>query len=317
MPFFAKKTKPQRLEKELATLRQRADALGAKRQSAEAELTAATEARQLHLVEGDLDDVKNSQVLQDRVNIASSSVVALEDAISAIDGQIAHIERKLDAERVQADRSTAADKLKRDLDVIEKALPDYLAAAGRFADAVREVSHFHFEANAMGLLVRNVLAQVEIAAGAGLAELRQMTEQIKTGSIPIPPPQPTAPAPVVNVERPVTERMFAMRTVRWRDANGAQQIADQYTYADLTPAAANNGRACGAVVDVCDPRCRKLQGVHGGRHPSAEYAIDLDVASDNRGTLEAPSDRANRQSSLTLVDRGPARTGTIPVERVL
>src|SRR5579883_1785876 len=126
MAIFKKKSKTQNLEPELATLRQRVQALETKRQAAEAELTAATEARQLNLIEGSLDDTKTAHMLQDRVNIAASAIVGFEDAISVVQVQIAEIERKLDAERTQAARTAAADTLARDLDSIEKALPLYL-----------------------------------------------------------------------------------------------------------------------------------------------------------------------------------------------
>jgi hypothetical protein len=321
MALFRKKPKTPNLEPELAALRQRADALDAKRKAAEAELTAATEARQRHHIEGDLDDANTAQVLQDRVNAAASQVVGLEDAIAVVQAQIADIERKLDAERTQAGRNEAADKLACDLDGIEKALPAYLMAARKLADAVEAVAHFHYEANELGTVARNWAAQIEVAGAFAVAELRGMVEQIKTGAASIPPAKPK-PAPVSAPEpTPETRRLFALRPIRWTDANGCVRSCLQYEDCDLTPAAAQRGLRIGAVCGLDDPRRKSLKGAHGGRHgnPDGPNICDLDAIEDWSGARYIGPDVNNvaPQVTFTPVDRGPERKMTIPVSRVL
>jgi hypothetical protein len=87
----------------------------------------------------------------------------------------------------------------------------------------------------------------------------------------------TTPVPVAVPEpAPETRRVFAMRVVRWLDAQGVQRLGDQYTSVDLTPAAASRGLRRAAVVPLDDPRCGGLRGLHGGRHPNPKNALDLD-----------------------------------------
>jgi hypothetical protein len=203
MPIFSRKSKTQGFEPELAALRQRAEALDTKRRTADAELTEATMARQRHHIEGDLDDAKTGQALQDKVNVSASMVVGLEDAIAVVQTQIAEIEQRIAAERDAAERSAAADALTRDLDEFEKALPDYLAGARRITDAAQAFGHHHFEAGQLSALAQNTRAQIETAGLFILEELRSMVVAIRDARAPIPPKKPTtasadAPTKVSN-----------------------------------------------------------------------------------------------------------------------
>jgi hypothetical protein len=320
--FRGRKTSMAKLQNKLGALRKRGAALSEKLAAAEAELTTATEARQRQLVEGDLEDIKAARALQDAVNAAASQVVGFEDALAAVNAQISEIERKIEIERTAAERAVAADALSRNLDAIEAALPDYLATAHRFAEAVEAVGHFHFESAQMAALTRNTQAQIEIAGAFALQELRGMVEQIKTGAAPIPP-KPEHPAPVAVPEpTPEIRRMFAMRVVRWVDAQGVQQVADQYTDVDLTPGAASRGLRCAAVVPLDDPRCNGLRGLHGGRHPNPQNALDLDDeaacrpahidpvrSSDPTASIEPTRVQVDPVTGVQFVEysRGPAR----------
>jgi len=311
-----------KLQNGLEALRKRGAALSEKLAAAEAELTTATEARQRHLVEGDLEDIKAARALQDAVNAVASQVVGFEDALAAVNAQVSEIERKIEIEHTAAERIVAADALSRNLDAIEAALPDYLATAHRFAEAVEAVGHFHFESAQMAALTRNTQAQIEIAGAFALQEPRGIVEQIKTDAAPIPP-KPEQPAPVVVTEpAPEIRRMFAMRVVRWIDGQGVQRVGDQYTNVDLTPSAATRGLRCAAVVPLDDPRCNGLRGLHGGRHPNPQNALDLDdeaacrpahispvIVSDPGACIEPTRVQVDPVTGVefTEYDRGPAR----------
>ena len=60
--FRGPKNPMAKLQNGLEALRKRGAALSEKLAAAEAELTTATEARQRHLVEGDLEDIKAARV---------------------------------------------------------------------------------------------------------------------------------------------------------------------------------------------------------------------------------------------------------------
>jgi hypothetical protein len=318
MVLFKKKSKTQNLEPELAALRQRAEALDAKRQAAEAELTAATEARQRHLVEGDLGDDKTAQALQDRVNIAASAVVGLEDAIALVQPQIADIERKIDAERTQAERHAAAEKLARDLDVIERALPLYLEAAQRLTDAVGAVGYWYYELGEVGVFLRSTKPQVETQGTFALQELRGMVEQIKSGAAPIPPAKPAEAAPVVQVERPATKTVFCLKSVKWRDpSNGRLCSALQYEDAELPQALADKALRRSVAVPLTDDRRKTLKNSRGGHHPNlnALDIIDLDALTEDMAPYLGPSDPVLHVANFTPMDRGEARVIAIPAGR--
>jgi hypothetical protein len=130
--------------------------------------------------------------------------------------QIADTEQQIAAERSPVARKVASEKLARDLDAIEEALPIYLDAARQFTKALDE-PHHHFEATQMSAFVSNGLTQVEVASAFTLAELRGTVNAIADGSSQIPPAK-EVPAPVVAVEPPPpTMTVFMIRSARFRD----------------------------------------------------------------------------------------------------
>jgi hypothetical protein len=319
MAIFKKKTKVQNLEPELDTLRQRAEALDVKRCAADAELTSATEARQRHLVEGDLDDAKTAQLLQDEVNVAASQVVALEDAITVVQAQIADIEQKLDAERIAAERKTASEKLAHDLDAVEKALPNCLEAGRRFAAALGELHH-NFEATQMATFLASALSQVEIASASAVTELRGTVRGIADGTMPIPAAKPV-PAPVVATALPLpTRALFAMHDLRWLDDDGRRRVSGQFEDVVLPIRLADKALRFGACVPLTDDRRKKNKDAHGGRHPdpASPHIWDLDdIEARSSGTLYVgPGNDAVLAAANMTVREGPAITGTITVGRV-
>jgi hypothetical protein len=278
MALFKKRSLMEKLQKFLAELRSRAAALSAKRTAAETALGEATAARERHMLEGDLADDQTAEKLQVKVDSCTSRLAGLDAALAALRAQIAAAEQKLAAEREAVERAKAAENLERDLDEIERALPEYLAGARRFADAL-ELIHFpHYESREMAGFVRSAQAQVEIAAAMALQELRGMVTAIRDGAAPIPAPKPSIEPVAVTEPAPETRRLFALRSVKWRDANGRQRYGLQYQDHDLTPAAAQRGLRIGAVVALNDPRRKQLLGSRGGIHldPNAVDITDLD-----------------------------------------
>src|SRR5450631_259411 len=84
MAYFMKRTPMQKLEIAVAALQKRGNLLGERRITAQQTFDFAIEARQAHLLAGDLDDTTVNERLQHAVDVATSSVVGIDDALAAI-----------------------------------------------------------------------------------------------------------------------------------------------------------------------------------------------------------------------------------------
>ena len=172
--LFKRKTSVEKLETELAALRARAKTLGSRHAAADAALVDAKAKLQVHLLEADLDgDEKARTKLEAAVAACALTRDGLADALAEVQTRIAGAEKAIEAERSAVQRNAAADALSRELDEIEKALPGYLAASRRFADAIEAVGHWHFDSSQIGTFARNTQAQIEIAAAFAVEELRR------------------------------------------------------------------------------------------------------------------------------------------------
>jgi hypothetical protein len=198
----------EKLETELAGLRARAETLSTRHKAADAASVDAKARLQRHLLEAALDaDEKARAKLEAAVAACALTRDGYADALAELQAQIADMEQKITAERAAMERNQAAETLALDLDEIERALPDYLAAARRFADALEAV-HFHFEATQIGRFVRDGQSQVDVAAAFATQELRAMVTAIREGTAPIPAPKPSV-KPVAAIEpAPPTEPAF-------------------------------------------------------------------------------------------------------------
>ncbi|WP_027574417.1 hypothetical protein [Bradyrhizobium sp. WSM1743] len=159
------------------------------------------------------------------------------DALAEVQTKIADAEQKLAAERSTLERKMASEKLARDLDAVERALPDYLAAGKRFADAL-ETLHFHHESGAMARFVGNTATQVEVAAGFALVELRGMVDAIRDGVTPIPAAKPVSASVSVPEPAAPTMSVFMLKSAKYRDHDGRSRFAGQFEDAIMPVATA-------------------------------------------------------------------------------
>lgn len=306
----------QTLTTTLAQLQLRAAALADKRSIAEAALATATAARQAHRLEGDLTNEALDAKLQNEVDLCVSKLSGLDADIATLRAKITETEAQLAAERDATERKTASEKLARDLDAVEKALPDCLEAGRRFTSALEQIHH-NFEAGQMATFLASALSQVEIAAAFSLTELRGAVRSIADGTMPIPAAKPEA-VPVAVQSVPETRRLFSIRPVKWKDSTGLQQFGQEFDYHDVTPGAASRGLRCGALVPLDDPRCKELRTARAGYHVGKNFAIDLDDEDACRPSHIEPIMRSDllAAANITILDRGPAIKGTIAVARV-
>jgi hypothetical protein len=294
----------------------RAATLKDKRAIADAALAATMAARQTHRLKGDLADEKLDAKLQADVDVCVSKLTGLDADIAALQAKITHTEQQIAAERSAAERKAASEKLARDLDAIEKALPIYLAAARKFTKTLDELHH-HFDATQMSAFVTNGLTQVEVASAITLAELRGTVNAIADDSAPIPPAK-EVPAPVVTVEPPPTMTVFMTRSTRFRDHEGKRRFAGQYDDAVMPVATAQKAMRLELAVPTTDPRRGQLRGARGGDYRAdAPDVVDIDAAEEHTSASYVGSGAVLHDANFTVVDRGPDRSGQITLARVL
>ena len=157
----------QQLETTIASLTKRGEQLAAKRAAAQDALEKAITARQQALLAGDLDDQRALDKLQGDVNTSASTLTGIADALAVLAQQKTEAERQLAAARERIERAAAADRPHKRVAAIETALPSYLAQSRALADALSEISDWHFESDHMAGFVQNT----KIAANFTLAEL--------------------------------------------------------------------------------------------------------------------------------------------------
>ncbi|TWC05042.1 hypothetical protein FBZ93_10352 [Bradyrhizobium macuxiense] len=309
----------QKLETTITSLTKRGEQLVAMRAAAQDALDEATKARQAALLSGDLNDQRALDNLRGAVDMTTSSVTALDDALAVLAQEKVEAERQLAAEHDRIDRAMAADKLAMQVAAIEAALPNFLEQSSVLADALSAISHWHFEASQIAGFVQNTRGQVEIAANFALAELRTMPDAIRHGRQAMPPLMPsTALVSAAAEPTPEMQTVFMLRSAWFRDAHEQRKFAGQYEDA-IMPI----GTACRALdqriaVDVTDPRRAQLRGVRGGDFsPQAADVIDLDTVEEPKNAAPVEPDRVLRDAAFTVIDRSAdARTIQIEVPRL-
>jgi hypothetical protein len=312
LPF--RKTPMQSFETTIASLAKRGEQLAVKRTAVQATLKKAKEARQQALLSADLDDQKTLNKLDTAVFTATTELAGIDDALAALAQQKAEAERQLTVERERIQRSTAADKMTKQIAAIEAALPGYIDHSRTLAEALSKIGHWHFESAQMTNFIQNASAQVEVAANFALAELKAMPNAIRDGSQAIP--GEPRPVPVVTHEAPrETQTVFMLRSARYRDHDGRKQFAGQWEDAILPVETARRALDQGISTLVTDPRRAKFRGARGGDFDrQAPDVVDLDDTAEQNAVSHIEPDPVLRAANFTVIDRS-ARTIQIEVPR--
>jgi hypothetical protein len=314
-PF--KKSQMNKHEATIAAHAKRGEQLAAKRVVAQNMLDDAIKARQQALLAGDLDDDRALTKAQAAVDTATSALTGLDDAITVLSQQKAEADAQLAVARDRVERGTASEKLAAQIAAIDAALPLYLEHSRALADALSAVAHFHFESDQMAQFVQSTMSQVEIAANFALVELKAMPDAIREGRQPIPA-TPKAIAPIAPEPPPPTMTEFMIRSARFRDHEGKRRFAGQYDDAIMPVTTAQKAMRLGLAVSTADPRRGQLRGARGSDYrPDAPDVVDIDAAEEHSALPYVGPDSVLRDANITVIDRGPARSGQIKVERVL
>jgi hypothetical protein len=311
----------QKIEDTIAALTKRGEQLAVKRAKAQDLLDKATKARQDALLSGDLDDQRAIDKLQIAVDSAASALVGIDDAIGILAQQKSEAETALAEERERVARAAAADKLTAQVAAIETAFKPWLEQSRIFADTLAELAHMHFGADEMSKFLENCMGQLETAMNFQVTELKTMPAGLLDGRLPVPADKPK-PAPVeVTKPAPETHRLFALRPLKWTDAEGHVRYGQQFEDCDLPPVAARRALRLGAVCNLHDQRRNEVRGSRGGQHvnTNAVDLLDLDDEEDCRPQHIQPVMRSDPLSSanFTVIDRSSeAREIAIAVPRI-
>jgi hypothetical protein len=310
MRLFSRKTMIEQLENELTSLRTRAETLSNRLAAAETAFVDADAKLQHHLLEADLDgDEKVRAKLEAAVAACALTRDNFAKALAAQQARVASTEQTLAAEIASVRRKDASEKLARDLDKAEKALPEYLDASRRFVAALEELHH-HYEATQMATFVGNTTSQVEVAAGFTLVELRGMVSAIAEGRQPIPAAKPE-PAPVTVIEpAPPQTTVFMIKSAKYRGDGGKMRFCGQYEDCTMPHPVAQKALHCGAAVPINDDRRRTLRGCRAGDFRfDAPDIVDLDNIEKPKGApyIGLADDPVLREANFTILDRGPDR----------
>jgi hypothetical protein len=308
-----------KLETTIAQLAKQHAALTDRRSKAQAALDKAVAARQQALLGADEIDEKTLARVQSAICDAASLLQGIDDAMTVVAQQQAEAEATLAEENAVAGRKTASERLAAQVAGIEASLPGFVDAARAHVDRLMQV-HWHPESAQVATYLIGVIDQVELATNVSAAELRGMVSAVADGRMPIPAPKPE-PVPVPAPKpAPETRRLFALRAIRWTDAEGRVRHCQQYEDCDLTPLAAQRGLRVGAVCALDDPRRKTLKGARGGQHVNVNAIdlLDLDAISDASGArfVRPENDPVLAAANIREFDRGiPERKIAIEVAR--
>jgi hypothetical protein len=158
-----------------------------------------------------------------------------------------------------------------------------------------------FEVGQIGHYLSNGASEVEVAVAVTLPQLRALVTAVANGEAPIPHRSEPV-VPVAEVPAPPTQIVFGLRSVKWHDANGVQQLGAKFSDVYLPPEAAARALKSGACVSISDSLRRQHRG-WSTEHPRADLAYDLDAAEPITDEFQP-----ERHSQFQQVDRGPGFT---------
>jgi hypothetical protein len=162
---------------------------------------------------------------------------------------------------------------------------ELIQAAASFDIAIRQLGDISTRAalisfEATGLANFSASSRVEVPAAAGIVAslMRNYAAAVLEGSAPAILPTPEKPFTPTIAPKPVTRRLFALRSVCWTNADGMLRDAQKFTDVDLPLDAADRAVAARACVEMNDP-ARKSNHNQWPGHPDPGQCYSLDEPS--------------------------------------
>jgi hypothetical protein len=272
-----------RAKQTLSDKQQARDVLAVKLQLAEDSLSGARhDAVQAALAAvGDAEQA----AAEDKIHRAETHALTLENALLALDVEIAEAE---EAERAAEDkrvRAATSSQLNAFADALEKAIapvtPDLLELKSA-VDAIADI----VGPSGLPTLLGNMSIEVPNAVAFFVGELRARAEKTLAGSAPATLPKPFVPTVVPEPPKGPTTQIFALQNLTWRDERGQPQHADAFHIMQLPADRAEIALQRGLAIP---PDSERAQGMI--RNPAgmphlydARRIYDLD-RSKHRGGL--------------------------------
>ncbi len=174
------------LRRAVAGFRPGQERLAASRGAMATEVKRTAEARRRPLVGGAVNDA-------DATARADATVLALQSASAGVDDALAEVERQLADAQQAIKREKEAEELKQTTD-------EFVDAAARLAEALRQVTAVSFTASEAAAIVVKAVSELVEATNVINGDLESYVRLVVSGSAPIR----RQPMPVTLVETPTT-----------------------------------------------------------------------------------------------------------------
>jgi hypothetical protein len=272
---FSPRNPMQKIEAELSKLTARRGQLTGKQTAAQAVLDRALEARQQHMLTGDVNDDATSQKRQAAVDSAQSALAGFGVALAVLASTITEFESKLAAERHKVACEAGSEKLTGELDDIELLLGPWLESTRDLAAKVTIIGAQQYESTLIAAYLKNTASEIEPAITAALNEMRSRVDQIRSGTFAIPKPPTAVVVPIKAASKPRTKPVFTLHAICWLEHDGVQRVLGKWHDIELPIPAAEFALAANLAVDPADPICKKSRG-QSLQHPEPNWLNDLD-----------------------------------------
>jgi hypothetical protein len=162
-------------------------------------------------------------------------------------------------------------------DELSQAAESATSAISALGAITSKVSPIIFEAK--GLEAFSVSAKIEVPAATSIiaALLREHGSAVLRGaaaaSLPTPEGVPTIPA------KPISRRLFTLRSISWTNADGMLRVAQKFTDADLPLVVADRAIAARVCVEMNNPARNPSTHNQWPGHPDPAQCFSLDEAS--------------------------------------
>jgi hypothetical protein len=275
MALFSKTTPETKVGRDLETaVAKRAD-LDKRLQTAKAKAIEAKVQAEALAADG-ADDAKLTAI-ETEMRAYADRAATLIAALATITGDIATLEAEISAIRDRETRVATAAAIEQIAADLQQSGARYAAAAIDLATKARRASDITIDAGPLASYATNAATEVPPAVSMISEVLRHHAVMVADGSAKAALPMPEQPAPKPqSVAPPPVERVFALKHLRFTDANGNVMRVPKMHPVDLSPAHAAIALKRAWAVPLNDSRVRGLNGAYGAQIPPDHWCENLD-----------------------------------------
>jgi hypothetical protein len=179
MKLFNKRSAPH--SDVVANLKERDTRLAQLRIDAQTALSTAIAARQDHLIAGDLADGEESTAVHSSVLIAQNALAGFDNAIAALQAQIASAELAQCSEERRVLAEANAQALADVVHAVEKLLPGWLATAREMSVLLGSLNNFRYQVAGISQYLGDLGSEAEIGLKLILADLAGAVDAVARG----------------------------------------------------------------------------------------------------------------------------------------